>query len=53
MFKDWKTTSSGILMIVGAIVGLIFVPISAVSITTCATALLGGIGLLFAKDATV
>lgn len=52
MFKDWKTTSTGVLMIVGAIVTLIFAPKNATTIMACATAVAGGIGLLFAKDAT-
>jgi len=50
--KDWKTTSTGILMIVGAVVTLIFSSKNAVTIMACATAVIGGIGLLFAKDAT-
>jgi hypothetical protein len=53
--KDWKTTSSGVLLIVGAIVAIIFSVISGtitqVEIMTAATAILAGIGLLFAKDA--
>jgi hypothetical protein len=54
--KDWKTTSAGISMIVGAIVGVYFAittgTLDAVAITAATTAILGGIGLLVAKDAT-
>jgi hypothetical protein len=51
--KDWKTTSAGISLIVAAIVGVIFAPvIDATVITIATTGLLGGIGLLFSKDAT-
>jgi uncharacterized membrane protein len=54
--KNWKTTSSGISMIVGALVGIYFTytegTVDAVVITTAVTAILGGIGLLFSKDYT-
>jgi hypothetical protein len=54
MFLNWKTTSAGILAIVGAIVGLVFAIINKnltpEVIMACVTGILGGIGLLFAKD---
>ncbi len=53
MFKNWKTTSLGITMIVGGILGLIFAPVTQASIMTSLTAILGGIGLIFAKDNNV
>lgn len=52
--KSWKTTSFGILTIIGAVVGLIFAPeITAPIIMTAATSIVGGIGLLFSKDSNV
>lgn len=55
--KSWKTTSAGILMIVGAIVGLVFAFINhAVNegvVMGAATAIVGGVGLLVAKDNNV
>lgn len=55
MLKSWKTTSAGILSIVGAIVTVIYAPrpISPEVITGALTAVLAGIGLLFAKDGNV
>jgi len=57
MFTNWKTTSAGILAIVGALTGLVFAIINKTItpdvITACVTGLLGGIGLLFAKDNNV
>ena len=51
--KDWKTTSAGISMIIAAIVGVYFAPvIDGVVVTLATTGILGGIGLLFSKDAT-
>lgn len=51
---SWKTTSFGILTIVGAIVGLIYTPeITAPVIMLAATDILIGIGLLFSKDSNV
>ena len=51
---NWKTTSAGILAIVGALVGLVFAVINKTItpevIMACVTGILGGIGLLFAKD---
>lgn len=52
--KNWKTTSSGILLIVGAIVAIVFSAIAGTitqgEIMTSVTAILAGIGLFFAKD---
>jgi hypothetical protein len=57
MFTNWKTTSAGILAIVGALTGFVFVIINKQltpeTITTFTSALLIGIGLLFAKDGNV
>lgn len=53
-FKNWKTTSTGILTIVGAAVSIIFAPIvTPVIIMGAATATLTGVGLIFAKDGNV
>lgn len=53
--KSWKTTSAGIAMIAGAIVSLYFnrLDLNEVVVTTSITAILGGIGLIVAKDADV
>jgi hypothetical protein len=57
MLTNWKTTSAGILAIIGALVGLVFAIINKNLtpdvIMACATGILGGIGLLFAKDSNV
>ena len=57
MNKSWKTTSAGITMIVSGVVGLIFAIKSATinegTVTAAVTAILGGVGLLFAKDNNV
>jgi uncharacterized membrane protein HdeD (DUF308 family) len=57
MKKNWKTTSAGIIMIVGGIVRMFFAfkngNITEESILTATTAVLGGIGLVFAKDSNV
>ena len=54
---SWKTTSAGILMELGAITGLIYAIIgkqlTPEIIMTCATGILGGIGLILAKDSNV
>jgi hypothetical protein len=50
--KNWKTTSAGISMIIGAATAVYFaVEIDALVIAAAVTAILGGIGLLFSKDA--
>lgn len=55
--KSWKTTSAGVLMIVGAIVGLVFAfknnAINEGTVMGAATAIVGGVGLLVAKDNNV
>ena len=55
--KSWKTTSAGILAIVGSIVGGFYACKSATlneaSIMALATSFLTGIGLLFSKDSDV
>ena len=52
---NWKTTSVGVLSIVGGITRLIFAVkagnISEEAIMTTATAILTGLGLLLARDA--
>lgn len=50
--KNWKTTSTGIAMIIGAIATLYFHngEYSAELVTGAATGMLGGIGLIFSKD---
>jgi len=57
MNKSWKTTSAGIVAISGAIVGVYFAykanNLSAEVVTGAITAVLTGIGLLFAKDSDV
>lgn len=54
MMKNWQTTSSGILMIVGGICGLCFAPaITEGVVMASATAIVGGIGLMFAKVQSV
>jgi hypothetical protein len=54
MFKNWKTTSAGIVAIISSIVGMIFAiknkQVTPEVITGCVTGFLAGIGLLFAKD---
>lgn len=53
-FTNWKTTSTGILAIAGAIVGLVFAPvITAPIVMTAITGGVVGIGLIFAKDGNV
>lgn len=54
MNKSWKTTSAGIAMIVSSVVGVYFAykanNLSEGVVMAGVTSLLGGIGLLFAKD---
>ena len=57
MLANWKTTMAGILAILGGIVRLYFAW-SAGAFTeevfmTTASAILGGVGLLFARDSNV
>lgn len=55
--KSWKTTSTGITMILGGLLGLFFSAksntLNEATITGSSTAILGGVGLLFAKDNNV
>lgn len=55
--KNWKTTSAGIAMIVGGLVRLYFASksgnFSEEAIMTSLTAILGGVGLIVAKDGNV
>lgn len=52
--KNWKTTSAGILLIIGGACGLIFThPVTQEVFMASATSILGGIGLIFAKDSNV
>lgn len=55
--KNWKTTSTGITMLVAAIAGFYFAwktgQLNEGTITGCITSFLGGIGLIFAKDNNV
>jgi hypothetical protein len=50
--KSYKTTSAGILMIAGAVLSLVFAngPINQEDIKMALAGILGGIGLIFAKD---
>ncbi len=56
LLTNWKTTSAGITMIVGSTVHLIFAvrahTADETTWTVSLTAILGGLGLLFAGDAT-
>lgn len=53
--KNWKTTSAGVLMISGGLIGLYFAittgNVSPETLTGVVTSVLGGIGLIFAPDA--
>lgn len=53
--KNWKTTSAGIAMISGGLVGLYFAitsgNVTEVTLTATISTILGGIGLLFGADA--
>lgn len=55
--KSWKTTSLGVLAILGAVVGIYFkakgTGLDEGSIMAAGTAILTGIGLLFSKDGDV
>jgi hypothetical protein len=54
---SWKTTSAGILAIIGALVGLFFAiknkTVTAEVITGCVSGILVGVGLIVAKDGNV
>lgn len=53
--KDWKTTSAGILAVVGGIMQIVFAiknaQVNQEVLLGAISAILGGIGLIFAKDA--
>ena len=55
--KNWKTTSAGLISIIGGATRAYFAfkngAITEEAITTSATAIIGGIGLVFAKDSNV
>lgn len=51
MLKNWKTTTTGLIAIIGGINLLIFSsPVTPEIITAAATAILTGAGFLFARD---
>ena len=54
--KNWKTTSAGIAMIAGGIVGLYFAittgNVTEVTLTSAIATILGGIGLIFGADSS-
>jgi len=56
VFSHWKTTSMGILSILGGLTRLIFAIKSGVFneevVMTCATTIVGGVGLILAADNT-
>jgi uncharacterized membrane protein len=47
MIKNWKTTSTGIVMCAGAIVAYLN---DKTQVVACLTAFLGGLGLILSKD---
>lgn len=55
--KNWKTTSAGIILIASSLIGLYFKiksgEVSEVIVTGAITGIIGGIGLIYAKDAGV
>jgi len=57
MGKSWKTLSAGIAMVAGGLVGLYFAfqanNVNEATLTTAIGTVLGGLGLIFAKDADV
>jgi hypothetical protein len=54
LIANWKTTSAGVIMIIGAIVHLFFNrPLTEPMVMMGVTAIIGGLGLLFAGDANV
>ena len=54
LIANWKTTSAGVIMIIGAIVHLYFNrPLTEPMLMMGVTAIIGGLGLLFAGDANV
>lgn len=57
MNKSWRTTSAGIIAIVTGLVGLYFAfkagPVDQATLIASITGIVGGIGLLLAKDSNV
>lgn len=55
--SSWKTTSAGITMIAAAVVGLVFAyknnALNEGNVTAAITAIVGGAGLIVAKDKNV
>ena len=47
ILKNWKTTSAGVVMCVGAVVTYLN---DKTQLVACMTAFLGGVGLIIAKD---
>ncbi len=47
MIKNWKTTSAGVVMCVGAVVTYLN---DKTQLVACLTAFLGGLGLILSKD---
>ncbi len=57
LFLNWKTTSAGVLAIVGGLVRISFMKaqqgVSEEGVMTTITAMVTGVGLLFARDVNV
>jgi hypothetical protein len=57
MTKSWKTTSAGILAIVGGVLRIVFAlksgQVTEEAVLSSTSAILVGIGLIFAKDSDV
>lgn len=56
LFSNWKTTSAGLVMIIGSVIHVIFAVRSGTATegvwTASVTAIVAGLGLMFAGDAT-
>lgn len=57
LLKNWKTTSAGLLIIIGAIVHIVFVlrspePVTETEIMVAVGAILGGLGMLYSTDSS-
>jgi len=56
LFSNWKTTSAGLVMIIGSVIHVIFAVRSGTATegvwTASVTAIVAGLGLIFAGDAT-
>lgn len=56
MFANWKTTSAGVGLILTGLTGLVHAvnpEVPGPDISTSVTSILGGVGLIFAKDNNV